>query len=300
MNINIDQIGWGKYGGFEGPYYKGAIKYQVPLNPTESQKRLATVCQTEGAAYDAVNMYDRCVISIGLIQWCEADYYLTSKLLGNVCDAIGSDTVLLSLEPALWSSKAEFKKNAKGQWRFFFTDSRGEVNNAQMQRELFLGTMPKDGEDVPNDGKVGSWNDESRSHAKTWAACMANIWIDKAARDVQDTYTAQRLTSFVTVEAKKILWDAYPDTGYVGATRAAFLSYAGNNPKAASDALLGFVSSTTLPKWSPQWCTCLLRDLTYVPNIKIYPGRYTKIKPWLEKLWDGVQLPTVEELKLFY
>lgn len=296
--VTTSDITWGKYKLFEGPYFKGQIKYVAPDNPTESQRRLAVGCQTEGAAYDAVNMYDSCIVSVGLIQWCET-HYLTSRLLGHICDNVSEDVVIDALAPALDITGAVFKKNVAKQWRFHFLDARGEVNSLSRQQELFLGSMKnKDGQIVPNDGKTGSWTPESKSIALLWASCFANVWVNADARNVQASFTAQRLTGFLMPNAKKTLWDGTNDESWRGMFRAAFLSYAGNNPKIADEQLTLFCSQTKHDKWSPEWCVGALKQLTFGPNIAIYPNRYAKIKPMLEKHWDNVKLPTMNDLKL--
>lgn len=295
--VTVDNIKWGKYKKFEGPYFKGNIKYVAPQNPTESQRRLAVGCQTEGAAYDAVNMYDSCIVSVGLIQWCET-HYLTSRLLGHICENVSEDVVIDALAPALDITGSVFKKNKAGQWRFFFLDKRDEVNSLGKQQELFLGTTVKDGKIMPNDGTSECWNDGNRSIALLWASCFANVWLNKDARDVQASFTAQRLTGFLMPNAKKTLWDGTDDASWRGMFRAAFLSYAGNNPKIADEQLSLFCSQTKHVKWSSDWCIGALKQLTFGPNIAIYPARYTKIRPVLETHWEGVRLPTLNDLML--
>lgn len=274
------QILWGKYGGFEGPFYPGTIKYSIQPNAPEGEKRLRVITATEGGTFDSVNMYDSCIISVGLIQWCESKYNLTSRLLDYVIKKAGQEPVLIALQPALDYCCAELKQNASKQWRFHFKDSRGEVKTPEMQRELFLGC----------DGKVGSWTPQAKIRAKLWASCMANIWKNESARAAQVTYTVQWLTSFVMQDVKSIIFDAEKDEGLVGATRAAFLSFAANNPLNAAKHLKIATEASKGTKWSEEWCVDVLRELTFGPGTKIYPGRYDKIRPILESLW-GVKLP---------
>ena len=277
--VTPDQISWAKYGGFEGPFFKGVARYSLPTNPTEADKRLRVLTATEGGTYDAINMYDRCIVSIGLIQWCEATYFLTSKLLHHVAETVGSMVVTNALEPALTAYNASFKKNPQGQWRFFIGDGREVTNNAMMS-DLFLGCS----------GKEGVWTDEARTRAKLWASCLANVFADEPAQRAQADYTATRLVSFATSDARAILFDGVPDDGWAGAVRAAYLSFAGNLPAVASQQLKIAVARLKAPKWSPEWCTGVLQQLTFGPNIAIYPQRYNAIRPWLEKLWN-VTLP---------
>lgn len=284
--VVADKIGWGKYGPYEGPYFGGSIRYTLPVNPTEDDRRLRVLTATEGGTYDAVNMYDQCIISTGLIQWCEATYFLTSKLLHAVCEAGSSSAVLSALQPALTACSASYKQNPAGQWRFF--DAAGEVTTLAKQQALFLGC----------DGKQGSWTPESTSRAKLWAACMANIWSDKGAQAAHATYTAKRLMGFVMTESQKILWDGSPDSELQGAMRAAFISFAGNNPNIANTHLVKASKELKSTKWSTDWCIGVLREMTFGPSIAIYSTRYDKIRPYLEQLWTGVALPkTADDLK---
>jgi hypothetical protein len=241
-----------------------------------------------------------CIVSIGLIQWCEAQYYLSSKLLHAVAEAGCADIIQKALTPALQSCKASFKKNAAGQWRFFLDEPRdftsggktitlpvGEVNSSQKQQALFLGC----------DGKLGSWSDENKAQAKLWAACLANVWVDTSAQAAHVAYTKQRLMGFVMATSKTVLWDGTSDSGWQGMMRAAFISFAGNNPNLANVHLLKAVSELKSTKWSPEWCTGVLKEMTFGPNISIYSTRYDKIRPLLEQMWS-VSLPkTALELK---
>ena len=116
-----NDIGWGKYSQYEGPYFKGTRKFQLPDNPSEEYKVLAVITKTEGGAYNAINAYDRCIISVGLLQWCEAKYYLSSRLLGSIANR--DPSLLKPLQPALDASGAEFKEKSPGKWRFFWKGS---------------------------------------------------------------------------------------------------------------------------------------------------------------------------------
>lgn len=299
--VSADKIGWGKYSSYEGPYFGGVVKYVLPTNPDEDDRRLRVLTATESGTYDAVNMYDSCIVSIGLIQWCEAQYYLSSKLLHQVSEDGCSAVVQSALAPALTASNSSFKKNASGQWRFFLNaDSQltiegkdvtlpaGEVNSRDRQLALFLGC----------DGKQGSWTDSTRAQAKLWAACMANVWTDVAAQVSHAAYTKKRLMGFVLPQARNVLWDGTNDGGLHGMLRAAFISFAGNNPSLASTHAIKAAGELKSPKWSIEWCTGVIKEMTFGPGVAIYSTRYDKIRPWLEQLWPGTTLPkTADDLK---
>jgi hypothetical protein len=278
---------WGKYKTYRGPFYLGVRRFKLPPKPTENEMLMAVLTATEGGRADAINMYDRCIISTGYIQWCEAKYFLTSKLLGALADH--NPTLLDPLQPALEASGAVFAKTAHGRWRFRFNDPRGEVDAGAEQKQLFL---------LNSSGHKGDWDDESKAHAKLWAASMSNVLNQDEADAVQMDYVANRMMGFATNKARKVLFDGTPSTGWTGALRAIYLSFAGNLPAVASKQLTAALGELgTTPKWTKDWCIHITRRLTFGPNIAIYPHRYQAIRPVVERLY-GVDLPDMaEELK---
>jgi hypothetical protein len=276
---SLSDVKWGSYREYEGPYYHGSRKLVLPQSPTPGHILLDIVTSTEGGSPDAVNGYDRCIMSVGYIQWCEAGYYLTSRLLGHI--ASRDPSLLEPLGSALSASGSEFVQVSPGKWRFRFLDSRGEVDLRAEQTQLFLGT---------SDGTRGSWDDQSRSLAKLWVTCFANVLIQDAADALQVEYTAARMKSFATQDASNILNDGSPDIGWPGALKAAFYSFAANNPLLAARSLLRVTSISSFPRWSQDWCIEALREMTFGPGITIYPGRYNKIRSPIERHF-GIDLP---------
>lgn len=287
--ISLKRVGWGSYLDFEGPYFKGDQLYKEPTNPSWGDHILTILQSTEGGAWNAYNGYDRCISTSGLIQWCEAGQYSVSDMLGLVAARGLSD--LRQLDEAMNFSKVVFKKNARGNWRFHFLDARGEVDRTEEQKQLFL---------LNSNGLRGSWDDLSKTHAKLWAACISSVWTTPEAIQAQKDFTVPRLNGFMTSDAKAILHG--PGTpndneGWVGALRAGYLSYAANLPAVASAHLKKAVAATKAPKYSPDWCIAVLKQLAFGPQIAIYPHRYQKIRPVLERLFD-VDLPDfAEDLK---
>lgn len=288
MTVTPAQIGWSAYKDYEGPFFHGVRGFKLPVNPDTSDKYLAVITAAEGGHYDAINMYDRGIISVGVIQWIEAGQYSVSDMLGHVADKLGVDAVMLPLKPALDLCDASFKKNAKGRWRFFFNDVKGEVDSLEKTRILFLGCT----------GLKGSWTPEAKQRAKTWAACVANVWSTDEACRAQNSFTRPKLLPwFVLADGKAILFGPEPEEGWVGALRAAFVSFGVNLPSVANAQLKLAVSTLKSPKWSAAWCTGVLKQLTFGPNIGIYPLRYNGIRPVLEQLWN-VSLPkTAKDLQ---
>lgn len=273
----ISEIYWGSYQMYEGPYFKGKIPYKTPKSLQDYDKLLAVITATEGGHYDAINMYDRMILSSGLIQWGEAGIFAVSNMLGEVCNAGHPNMVLEPLSHVLNDCNAEFKKNPKGVWRFFLGGK--EVTTVAQQQLLFLGC----------DGHKGSWTPEAKMRAKAWAAAVASIWENPDAQEIQRKYTSSRLLLFSMRESKEVLFnDNLPHEGWVGAIKAIYLSFAANLPKVANDMLASTVFVG--PKWSESWCISLIKRLTFGPNIAIYPRRYDAIRPVVESIY-GIQLP---------
>jgi len=280
---------WSKYKTYRGPFYLGVRRFKLPPKPTENEMLMAVLTATEGGRADAINMYDRCIISTGYIQFCEAKYLLTSNLLGAI--ATRDPDLLDPLKPALEASGAVFAKTKRGRWRFSFNDPRGEVDAGTEQKQLFL---------LNSSGHVGDWDDDSKAHAKLWAASMSNVLNQDEADVVQMDYVASRMKGFATNRARKVLFDGTPSTGWTGALRAIYLSFAGNLPAVASKQLTAALEELeATPKWTKDWCIHIARRLTFGPNIAIYPHRYNAIRPMVERLY-GVDLPDMaKELKVW-
>ncbi len=275
---DVKDIGWGRYKNYEGPYYRGRVKFDIPSSPTREDKILAVITATEGGTWDSINMYDRCILTSGLIQWCEAGQYSVSDMLGAVADTHPS-IIFAELGNLMAETGVEFKKNDRGRWRFFFEDERGEVDRKEEQQQLFLGE---------SDGTIGSWDDYSKQTAKEWAAAVSCVWEHKMAQKIQKQFTVSRLGWFAMPFSKHLL-KQLPDTRVGRAFEAAFLSFAANNPRRADKHLRLAMESTT-ELWTPKWFEHVMKEMTFGPSIAIYPDRYNKIRPVLEQLY-GVDLP---------
>lgn len=288
----IMDIGWGSYKQYEGPFFRGSSKFVLSDDPTDNEKVLAVITSTEGGAFDAINMYDRCVLSSGLIQWCEAGQFSVSDMLGAVVEA--TRNIPPPLQSVLTNIGVDFKKNDRGRWRFFFRDSRAEVDRLEEQQQLFL---------LRSNGTRGSWDNASKEYAKSWAAAIATVFQDPLAQKVQMDFTVPKLMGFVTPQAKEILFGEELAIGSIhpgdwrGAGRAAYLSFAANLPSVASKSVQEYVEDAGVCRWTKSWTIGLLKALTFDPNIAIYPARYNAIRPTLESLYD-VDLPDfADELK---
>lgn len=282
----IEDIGWGSYKGYEGPFFRGSVPYTLPADPSSMDKVMAVITATEGGRYDAMNLYDRMICTAGIIQWGEAGQYSVSDMLGAIVDQAGGFPK--PFQTQLSNAGINFEKNAKGRWRFFFRDFRGEVDRLDEQKQLFL---------LRSNGLKGTWDEGSKEYAKSWAAAIANTLALPEAQKVQVAFTVPKLMGFVTPEAHAILWGGSLSTeassmssGWIGALRSAYLSFAANLPTVASNQLKIAVAKSKAPKWSSDWCIDILKQLTFGPQITIYPVRYNGIRPLIERIY-GVDLP---------
>jgi hypothetical protein len=276
----LDDIGWGRYKTYEGPFYKGSFPFQLPASPTVDDRLLAVITACEGGHYDAINMYDRMILSSGLIQWAEAGQYSVSSMLGAVVEAYDENAVLVHLKPALDMAKAEFGKKDNGKWRFFFAGNRPreEIDTIDEQRMLF----------THGSAELGTWTPDNRIWAKTWAACVASVWEDPMHQAVQRKYTASQLSKFVWPDAHQVFLHMNQDgapSHIIEAAYAGYLSFAVNNPTIACRHLLKFESGEHGGVYTEKWLRGMLKELTHGPNISIYPARYKAIKPVLEQLY---------------
>lgn len=277
--VAVSEIGWGKYRQYEGPYYKGKHAYKLPPAPSEAEMQMAVVTATEGGHYDAWNGYDVCGWTSGLIQWCERNQYSVSDMLGEV--AKYDRGLLFSMNQELGHERLEFKPNAKGRYRFFFSDGRGEVDSQAEQQALFY---------AGGDGTQGSWNAATSQRAKAWAAAISTVWEFREAQVIQTEYTVKRLGGFLLPYAKQV-FGTLPSTDLARGLYAAYVSFAANNPTWANRSLQTAVKENAhLAPWTLDWVIAILREMTFGPSVAIYPHRYDSIRPVLERLYN-LQLP---------
>ncbi len=269
-------IQWGRYRHFEGPFYRGKHRYNLPSPVNDNDRILAVITATEGGRYDAINMYDGQVISSGLTQFIERAQYSVSAMVGK---AIDYNTFFIDeLEPALEASNAEFKKNHRGRWRFFFRDDRGEVDREVEQRQLMHGE---------SNGRKGTWSDADKELGKKWAAAVASIWEHPDAQMAQRAFTVPKLRLFAFGESAKVVKRAEElGTDISRAFVAMYLSFAVNNPTRANKHLMIGHKSSEHQAWSYDWLIDVMKELTFGPKISIYPHRYDAIRGPLERLYN--------------
>jgi hypothetical protein len=287
--VTPDDVRWMTYGNYEGPIYVGKHRYVLPPNASVREKFLKIITSAEGDRYDAVNMYDRAGVSLGLIQWSEIGTFNATRLLGKVCVRAGERTVAGPLAPAMALSNASFKQNHEGKWRFFVDDV--EVQSPDQLRSMLCGCS----------GMKGTWgaiDSEQRVRAKTWAAGFANVWNNAVAREVQVELATAEMINYAFGASRKTMFGDVAEVlsaGIVGATRAIYLMYAINLPAVADSMCQRAVAITGAEKWSYEWCMDVIGELVHGPSISIYVHRYNAAKSTVESLFN-VSLPDVNDL----
>jgi hypothetical protein len=134
--VTLGQIGWGSYLQYEGPWFRGTHKLPTVLPSASYEKKVVQVItSTEGGAFDAVNMYDRMIMTNGLIQWGDAGQYSVCDMLGTAFEVAPS--CLQSVIDLVRTRGYSFRKNAAGKWRFFL--NADEVDTIREQQALYLG-----------------------------------------------------------------------------------------------------------------------------------------------------------------
>ncbi len=279
--ITIDQIRWGEYSGHEGPYFLGSIPYVLPERPEFLDKVLKVITTTEGGTYDSFNGYDSCVISVGLIQLCEKLLKVTDLLAECAVNDLETVRSYLSCLP----NPAGFKKNPRNLWRITLPDGRYADSPETMQALYFGGAT----------GLKGSYTDAQREHAKSVAVVFASMWGSQSMQVAQVRHLKPSLESYVMPRSRVILSGAGED-GFSGALRAAFMSYAANTPAVADRRLVEASSDQSWASASAEdRFTIAMKSIVFGSRIGIWPGRYKKIRPVLEDLFN-VTLPSLEDL----
>lgn len=281
----IADVKWASYRNLEGPIYKGPVDglYSLPKEPTEADRLVYVTTVIESGNYGAVNMYDRGIVSCGLIQFIEGlGQFSVSSMLGAVAEV--DRTYLRPVDELCKEVGCAFVASgplSKAQWRFVFPDSRGTVDTAPEQQKLFY---------LHSTGEKGTWDPPSMAYAKKWALAIGSVWDNPITQKIQRNFTAKRMLGFATQYARAII-DNSPPSNLGRAFTAAYLSFAVNNPKWASEALKAAVQDQgRLSPWSHDWLIHVLKYLTFNAKIAIYPARYRAMRPALEKLYE-IDLP---------
>lgn len=280
--VTADRVQWGSYGETSGPMFLGQLRYEFPKTADIQDRYLYVVASTEGSSYDAVNMYDQCIVSVGLIQWAGAS---VDRLLGQIVEKCGFSVIDSALGEAMHQYDVGFVKHGDGKWGFI-ESSTGKAISTKLERQAaFWGC----------DGV--QWTPDAKLRAKTWAAGFANIWLDPGARSIQAQWTKPKIREFLLPAVDKVLFDG--TTGpECEALRAACMSYAANNPAKLAEMFSAGVKraeSAGLKKWSHDWVCSVLKSIVVESTWKIWPGRWTKVQPAC-KVAFGIELPLYSAL----
>ncbi len=282
--ILASDIKWATYLNYEGPYFPGHIKYTGEANADFLGKVLQVICSTEGGNYSAINMYDRCVVTVGISQLCMAAGVLQQML--GACMG-GSLAQGLNESFAKFPTAVKFLKTTSGKWSFFMADGVSEIATKGQMSAVFLGGAS---------GLKGEWGAEAKATAKEVAAGFANLWNNEALCEIQRNWSKNALPRYLTAKTKATLYERADETGYAGALKAAVMSYSANLP-AKTDKMLGAASANAA--WAGasdvDRFTLAMKSFVLDSGIAIWPIRYRAIRPVIQTIW-GVELPSVEDL----
>lgn len=274
----VSRVDWRTYERWEGPVVIGDCPYRLPLNPNPMEKVFWVTAAAEGYL-DSVQAFDRGIVSAGALQWIEGGgLFHVSQMLGLVQHR--SHEAMRPLMPIMQHCGVALDSSLPGVYRFRFGGGTW-VDNVDRLQDMYFGGAS---------GLKGGWTAETKQVVEAWVTGISGVFKHPAAQELQVGYTLPRLMTFVRDGAKTILWDsdANDDSGVRGAARAAYISFAVNNPAAALRALV--TMQTEHPRWSYDWLRALLQALTFTAGIPLYVHRYNAIRQRLEKLY-GVNLP---------
>lgn len=285
--ISLSQVKWTKYRNFEGPVFVGNMS--VPGANVASPfhaKVLAITAAAEGGGFNATQMWDSGLLSVGAIQFIDAGTFNVCNMLGEVADKCGLHLLLEKLQPALDMCNATFSKGDDGKWRFSQNGVR--VTTTAAQKMLYFGDM--------SGNTLGSFTDAKRLRVKTWVVCMANVWDIPGATDVQMEFTLRNLKSgFVWGTLRSELFaPGVSEDGYVGATKAMLLAYAVNAP-AVVVKMYDAARNNGKTKFSPEWCLHVLRHVVMNGGIDVWRSRWGAKLPYIEAAFN-VKFPTYTQL----
>jgi hypothetical protein len=289
--IAVSQIGWSHYHSFEGPFFGGdftTLKVpQADRGDSFAKKVLAVTAAAEGGSWSSINMYDSGQLSVGAMQFIDvAPQFGVCDMLGEVAEKCGVFELNQALLPAMSSRNVMFFKTGAGKWRFSLGGKT--VDSTALQHELYFGDA--------QGNALGSFTDDKKLIAKTWAACMANVWYIPGAVEAQSSYCLRRLMAdFTWGSLRAELFNAnVSDDGWLGATRAMLLSYAVNAP-AIVVKQYDVVRSNASEKLSPDWCLEVLHGVVVNGGVDVWRARWAANMPVVERAF-GVKLPTYAQL----
>lgn len=281
MAVQPSDISWSSYLQYEGPFFLGRNHYAAPAAPDFLEKVLQVICATEGGRYDAINMYDSCIVTVGISQLC-----LNAHVLEQMyAECVKLDPASMAAVFSSLPDPVTFKQKANGQWRFF--DDSGELVTRKQICDVFLGGAT---------GQKGQWTQAQKDVAKSVAAVLASMWDNPAFCRAQLNWSKNALPRYLMPFSKATIYTNPDETVWAGALKAAVMSYSANIPLTTSNLLAKAVSDPAWATASDQdKVTLAMHSLVLGSGITIWPIRYRAIQPVISRLW-GVQMPTLDEL----
>ena len=284
------KISWGKYTNYEGPYHIGENKFILPEKHDLSDRILYTISATEGN-FDSVNMYDKCIVSIGMIQWCEANYCGSTSLISEFSLRYGReifDTSFKEIIDFLGYNPLKLINT-----KYWFVDQTGNIiDKVDEQKKYFLGC----------DGTIGSWNDTAKNKANIWLRSFATFLKNKKVIEFQVEYTKRKINElYFHRDVKNILNSVIRDSKekveIYESAMIAYISFAANHPKFAKENFILAHEKNKDKIFTREWLLAIIRQMTFKNQIKIYSHRYEKIIKVLNSLYNINMPKSADELK---
>lgn len=280
---------WGRYGNFEGPFYMGTLKVsEASQNDSFVKKILTITTSAEGGAFDAINMYDSGLLSVGAIQFIDAGQFHVANMFGRIAD-VDYDNLIAKLKPALDVCKCTFQKQLDGQWRFVFDNGKPIVTTVQ-QKILYFGDA--------NGNLSGTFTKEKIDRSKIWTSVAADVWTIPGAIDIQLTYTFERIVKDFTWGSlrKDLFVDNTEETGLIGLTKAMLVGFAVNSPAVVMNRYEK-ARNNKYDKYSDDWCFQILKDVVVGAGISIWKTRWNSNIKFTMKCF-GINMPTFEQMSI--
>lgn len=289
------KILWGTYDGYEGPYVVGTDPYKADKQSTSVQKILQVICATEGGGFGDINMYDRCKLSAGLIQFCEAGMFGVSNLLSYLFSqtSVNQETLLAKqrFNAYLRSRGYSFVYNSALGIRRFTDLSNSPptlVLTSESMDHLFFGG---------SSGSFGRWTEEQKLVARKFAEELSILLCTPEFKVLQTDYTSGKLYGYISkVVRDLIVFDLATRDPVRQAFYAAYVSFAANNSVWAEQSVI-FAYENSRPEQEDEaadpivWYNYVIACMIYLNGVGIYPARWDSIRETISGLYDVDFLP---------
>lgn len=276
----ISGVKWVKFKDREGPVIHGTMDFRLTNAAGDAEKQLAVVCACEGSQFDAINMYDRGIVSVGLLQWAE-HVGKVSRFLGHAIDSGCKDALTKIFRPMFDKTHvdlAPFTEGRASRWRF--THVSVPITTPEGLQDALYGC----------DGLSSSWNDERRSLAIEWARTFHEA-MTVIPTTLQAAYAAADIQSYVVPAVRKTALFTPSDVQRSPLERAAqalYVAMAVNSPGGAQKAFAATPYSVGSDDWCKEFFEAVKAPAGDVP--KQFATRYRRAKPIIENLYN-VSLP---------